>query len=59
MTPHVELVRRDDGRHGAVIVEPRNGVELDASDLRELALALLDAAATLERLDDPPADGPD
>ena len=55
MTPHVEIARTDDGRHVAFVREPEIAVRLDATALRELAMALLDAAAAIERLERPDA----
>ena len=51
MTPRIDLVRRADGHHVAVVREPAADAELTAIDLRELALALLDAAATIDHLE--------
>ena len=51
--PRVEIARADDGRHVAIVREPEISGALDATALRELALALLDAAEAMEELDRP------
>ena len=60
MTPPViALERLTDGRHVARVEHPDTGAVLDARAARELALALLDAAAALDALDDDGADAPE
>ena len=56
--PVIALERLPDGRRVARVEHPDAGAGLDAGAARELALALLDAAAALDALDDDGADAP-